>query len=69
MGKEFKKWIKDKEYTWLGVPIDKEISDLISKKAYRAALEAVQDVACKGGILQNDFVIREWIRKELDERI
>lgn len=64
--KEFKRWWKNKfssrkgnDNSYLGYPE--------AHQAWRAALECVQDIACKGGILQNDFVIRKWIREELEK--
>lgn len=55
--KQFEKWWKENHYT--------HYRDSACKLGWRAALKCVQDIACKGGILQNDFVIREWIREEL----
>jgi len=54
--KEFWKWAEEHNHY--------DIDDC--EKGWRAALECVQNIACKGGILQNDFVIRKWIREELD---
>lgn len=38
---QFEKRIGGKEYTWLGVPIDKEISNAIAKQIWKEALEWV----------------------------
>ena len=37
--KEFEKRIGGKEYTWLGVPVDMEITNAISKQVWKEALE------------------------------
>lgn len=61
--KEFKKWWinhnKEGHPDSVGFQFDSEV--------WKAALECVQNIACKGGILQNDFVIRKWIREELEK--
>ena len=70
--KEFEKW-----HSNYGCDLSVDCGDIdcyttckeIRAEAWRAALECVQDMACKGGILQNDFVIREWIREELQSDV
>ena len=61
--KQFEKWL-NQNYSRI---MDGTSFEYNTKEAWSAALKCVQDVACKGGILQNDFVIREWIRKELQD--
>jgi len=59
--KEFEKW-REQDSKGAGI-----WTTAAYKKGWKAALECVQNIACKGGILQNDFVIRKWIREELEE--
>lgn len=69
--KQFEKWFEETyplPPTIERGPIGRELK-VACKATYRAALECVQDIACKGGILQNDFVIREWIREELQSDV
>lgn len=64
--KDFEKWLKN-DALEDGIIYDC-YHDRDCRKGWKAALEMVlNDIACKGGILQNDFVIRQCIREELEK--
>lgn len=64
----FDKWFS-RDGTLIPSPGDAGYEGYVERKtAWQEALKWVlNDVACKAGILQDDFVIRESIRKEIQD--
>ena len=63
--KEFEKWLKDKEFTWIGVPIDKDITDTVLKKGYIAGMECALRLYCEDVTDFHENILQEL--KELDD--
>lgn len=65
---EFEKQIKNKEYTWCGVPIDKEKTNAIAKQIWKTVLEWVYDYMKEQepNALYFDYVLFDKIEKELE---